>query len=187
MNGKVYIGQTVLVGSEFQRYYGGGLLIQKAIKKCGKQNFKKEILMECDNQESANKAEIFYIKEYDSMNKDIGYNILIGGKHISGENHPSYGKHLSVEIKKKIGLANKNNKSFLGKKHSVETKIKIKKSLFNKFTPKQRIERAIKSAMSGTPEQRIERASKAWKNFTTEQRSNIARKAWKTRKNKVLV
>lgn len=198
LNGKIYIGQTRMCNYNWKRYYGGGLLISKAVKKYGKENFAKEILLECDCQEDANEAEQFYISEFNSTDKKIGYNILYGGNNIGGEKHPSYGKHLSVETKIKIGSANKNNQSFLGKKHTLVSKKRIRKTLLLKFTKKQRVERSIKASMSGTFEQRIERAKsswngltdeqksvragKAWKNFTPEQRSDIAKNIWKIRR-----
>lgn len=43
ITGRIYIGQT---NGKRDRYYGGGLIIKQAVKKYGKKNFKKEIIVE---------------------------------------------------------------------------------------------------------------------------------------------
>ena len=45
-----------------------------AIKKYGKENFKKEILEFCDNKEEAYHLQIKYINEYNTLSPN-GYNI----------------------------------------------------------------------------------------------------------------
>ena len=50
----------------------------ESINKHGKENFKKEILRRCKNQKQLDFFEEYYIKKFDSTNKDIGYNILPG-------------------------------------------------------------------------------------------------------------
>jgi hypothetical protein len=44
INQKIYIGQSSKNNKEFQKYWGTGLLIKRAIKKYGIENFKKEII-----------------------------------------------------------------------------------------------------------------------------------------------
>ena len=44
-NNKIYIGLSTKSVDESDGYYGSGILISKAIKKWGKDNFKKEILV----------------------------------------------------------------------------------------------------------------------------------------------
>ena len=47
---------------------------------------------------------------------------------VSGENNPMYDKHHSVESKKRMSLAQKGEKSYwYGRKHTDETKIKMRK------------------------------------------------------------
>jgi hypothetical protein len=77
INSKVYIGK-----SKYNRsyYYGSGSLINKAIKKYGKENFIKEILEECSTIDELNIREIYWISKYDSTNREVGYNIDKGGK-----------------------------------------------------------------------------------------------------------
>jgi len=76
VNGKIYIGLTRKNNLE---YLGSGKLILRAIKKYGKDNFKRVILEECNNLEELNMQEIFWIAYYNSIDPKIGYNILLGG------------------------------------------------------------------------------------------------------------
>jgi group I intron endonuclease len=76
INGKIYIGQSF---KNKPSYFGSGNIIKKAIKKYGKQNFKKEIICFCESKEEMDKQEVFWINYYNSTNSKIGYNILKGG------------------------------------------------------------------------------------------------------------
>lgn len=120
INNKIYIGSTK---SENKFYLGSGRLISKAIKKFGKQNFKREILFNCRNEKQTELMEKYFIKKYDSTNRDIGYNVSFGGKSFfkglshsiktlrkfsfvkSGKNNPFYGRNLTEEHKRKISLS----------------------------------------------------------------------------------
>ena len=126
INNKIYIGQKQ--ATKFNKnYYGSGKLLKQAIKKYGKENFKVEILEE-SNCEDLDNLEIKYIKEYNSTNLEIGYNILIGGNvsHKLGKNHPMYGKHHTNDSKRKISI--NTSIAQLGSHHSEETKNKISKA-----------------------------------------------------------
>jgi len=150
INEKIYIG---LDRKNDPKYLGSGLLLNKAIKKYGIENFKKEILEYCKNEEELNKREKYWIKKLDSQNTIIGYNIAYGGEggdtytynpnlkeikekisnSIKGKNHPCFGKKHTMELKKKMGEKNKGNKYREGKSHSNETKDKLSKSLKGKI------------------------------------------------------
>ena len=79
VNGKIYIGQHK--SSIFDiNYFGSGKYLHNSINKYGKENFKIEILKECNNFEELNFYEVFYIQQFNSTNKDIGYNITLGGQ-----------------------------------------------------------------------------------------------------------
>jgi group I intron endonuclease len=102
VNGKFYVGQDV---NDDENYYGSGVMILNAIKKYGKNNFKKETLERCSNINELDNREIFWIKELNATNRDIGYNICEGGhfyRTMRGKNHPMFGKHHSEETKKII-------------------------------------------------------------------------------------
>lgn len=77
INNKIYIGQCIKPINDSKEYFGSGILIKKAIKKYGIENFTKSILCECKTRKELNELEIYYISKYKS-NKD-GYNISMGG------------------------------------------------------------------------------------------------------------
>jgi len=88
INNKKYIGQRVY---NRNYYFGSGSIIEQAIKKYGKSNFKKEILWSgSTTREKLDDLEIFYIKTENTLSP-IGYNICEGGS--SGcdvfKNHPN--------------------------------------------------------------------------------------------------
>lgn len=82
VTGKIYIGQrTSKTLPERDRHYmGPGVKLSNSKKKHGIENFEKEILEVC-TKENLNEREIFWIKELDSMNPEIGYNLVEGGRY----------------------------------------------------------------------------------------------------------
>jgi group I intron endonuclease len=74
VNGKFYIGQD---SNNDPNYLGSGLLINKAIKKYGKNNFLKEVLENCNSKEELDEKEKFWISNLSATT--IGYNISFGG------------------------------------------------------------------------------------------------------------
>ena len=99
VNGKQYVGQT----NDFQqrekdwkylngRYSSG--IIDNARKKYGLDNFKVEILRECETQDELDEWERYYIVKFNSK-KPYGYNITDGGGGVNGYHH-------SEETKKKL-------------------------------------------------------------------------------------
>ena len=111
VNGKIYVGQD---SNNDSNYLGGGKLLKLAIKKYGRNNFKKEILEECESIDELSEREIYWISKFNCLDKNIGYNILEGGLispmlnnihtdetkqkmsdnhyNCNGENNPMYGK-----------------------------------------------------------------------------------------------
>ena len=157
LNGKIYVGQKkseIFVDS----YWGSGIHISASIKKYGIENFDRQILEWCYSKEELQQKEVYWIEKLNSNNPDVGYNLTKGGegtpgyrwseesrKKLSearkGPNNPLYGKHLSEEHRRKIGIASKNlseenrrkkqiassgeNNPMYGKHHSLETRKKI--------------------------------------------------------------
>jgi len=122
INGKIYIGQHK--SDKFDnKYYGSGYILRQAIHKYHIENFICEIIEWCEDYESLDEREIYWISKYNSTDSNIGYNLSYGGKtaRFSGENHPMYGRKHTDESKYR------NRISHLGKKHSNETKEKISK------------------------------------------------------------
>lgn len=75
LNGNFYIGKHK-IGSLFERdtYMGSGVLLHKAYKKYGIENFKKEIITVCIDNFEANILEKFYIEKLNPT-----YNLTKGG------------------------------------------------------------------------------------------------------------
>ena len=101
--------------------------------------WKYEVLVECKKEQLEN-LEIKFIKQYDSTNKNKGYNLTIGGdgvkgvawgtekqiesaknKDIKGEKNPMFGHHHTQEVKETISKANR------GRKKTKEQLLKISK------------------------------------------------------------
>lgn len=124
VNGKQYVGQTNDMKIRDYCWYStnmkyAGAYITNARNKYGTENFKTEILKECDTQEELNHWEQYYIKELNTKFPN-GYNLTDGGGGISGY-------HFSEKQRlKKIGL-----------KHSEETKKKISQSLKGKIVSEE--------------------------------------------------
>lgn len=103
INDKIYIGKDT---TDTKNYFGSGLLIKRAIKKFGIENFKKEILCECGSNQELCEKEQYWIKKFDSNNLKKGYNISEGGD--GGDvisNHPNKDeiiKKISNAMKKRI-------------------------------------------------------------------------------------
>lgn len=79
INNKKYIG---LKTSEYfkNNYLGSGKIIKKAIKKYRKENFKVELLEECNSIEDLKQAERKWIKYYNAQSDSNFYNIAEGGQ-----------------------------------------------------------------------------------------------------------
>lgn len=117
INGKMYIGQHRCKYEEqfTDGYLGSGTIIRNAIKKYGKENFKRIILEYADNQEDLNALERKYVDESIICNENF-YNLVIGGGAPLGMKHSDEtrnkisealkGRRLSEEHKKKLSIAN---------------------------------------------------------------------------------
>lgn len=129
VNGKIYIGQDF---HNKPKYLGSGVRLRSAIKHYGKEQFKKEILEYCV-LELLNEREQYWIKELDSMNPEIGYNLTSGGHQNSvvSENTKEKLRNRIVSEITKEKLKNVN----LGKKQSKETCNKRSKSLKGRKSP----------------------------------------------------
>ena len=136
VNGKIYVGQTI---NKSKYYLGSGKLLHYAIKKYGRKNFKCETLCECETKKELDKMEQYWIKQLDSTNKKIGYNIDPGG--LGGVK-----RKLSEEHKQKISGTLKGRKAWnKDKKWPEEHKQKISKALKGKKKSKEHIENFSKS------------------------------------------
>ena len=133
LNGKCYIGQHKVpkYPENFRRYLGGGIAIQDAIKKYGKDVFEKEIVEYIDDDEKHQKVserEIYYIKFFNTMIPN-GYNISPGGEggatpescRKSAITRKQRGYRHSIDTKRRISMSNAGKpKSAEHKKHLSE-------------------------------------------------------------------
>jgi group I intron endonuclease len=157
VNNKIYIGQTnnpSLRWSQHRsdaKYAKGVMVITRAITKYGSDKFEFELIASCKTQEDVDETETVAIRQYESRDPSIGYNIDEGGgsatrtpevcQKISDGLNKFYETHSrwnggiawSQEVKDKISkshisLPGTNN----GKTFSDEWVIKISKSLAGK-------------------------------------------------------
>jgi len=86
VNGKVYIGQTIRTLKQrwwahcckLSKTHGGCPILHRAIEKYGKENFKMEEIEQVDPT-VLDEREIYWIRFYDSTNREKGYNLSTGG------------------------------------------------------------------------------------------------------------
>ena len=115
INGKTYIGQHKYKKLD-DDYMGSGVLLARAYKKHGIENFAKEILYSnIQYKETADDVERFAIAKERALGK-AEYNIADGGSGVAGYKH-------SEETKHKLSEAHR------GKKQSEESKRKISEAL----------------------------------------------------------
>lgn len=127
VNGKQYIGKDI--GNK-STYLGSGVILKKAIKKYGKENFKKEILEVCSSHDELKEREEYWLNYYDAGNNPMFYN-----RHNYSYGHPNGILH-SDQSRRKMSKSHmgktlspdhiRNMKNSLrGRTHSEETKQKI--------------------------------------------------------------
>ena len=131
---KIYIGKREKTSFDVS-YYGSGKEWKKDLLKYGKENIKREVICYGFNRKELNELEKYYIKLFNSKDKNIGYNIHKGGqggnslgdtkkwsKLHKGERNGRYNKEVSQETREKISIANK------GKKRTQEFKDNLSKT-----------------------------------------------------------
>lgn len=163
INGKIYIGKTMLSLKERRNRHIYNSLkenrknyFHRSIRKYGKENFKWEIVYECDDELLLNVMETMKIIVNHSYVTEGGYNLTWGGegscgykpteetkKRLSEMNkgksfttghkekisHSLKGHNVSKDTKMKISKANKGkNHPMYGKHHTEETKQKMKET-----------------------------------------------------------
>ena len=126
IDNKIYIGKDTKSDS---KYFGSGIIINRAIVKYGKENFIKEIIDETDDYFELSKKEIYWIKKYNSTDRQIGYNISSGGD--GGDtlsNHPDL-EIIKEKISKNSPKSGKTYEEVFGVEKSLIYKDKLKKTL----------------------------------------------------------
>lgn len=134
INGKVYVGQTIRKFNrrKTQHIYHATILLESypfynAIRKYGEENFKWDILCECNCPEDLTKAEQVFIEYYGGLNSKKNYNLRDAG---------SCGKQSKETIRKKRILMSGTQNPMYGKRHSKEHKRKISLSITGDKNPR---------------------------------------------------
>lgn len=118
---KVYIGITNQgSGARYRHHWyesriGEPSPIHRSMAKYGEENFTLEIIDFADTYDELKEKEKYWIKQYNSTDRNIGYNLTEGGDGTFGRKH-------SEETKEKI------RQKALGRKASEETKRKMSES-----------------------------------------------------------
>jgi group I intron endonuclease len=122
LNGKQYVGDHSTDNLN-DGYLGSGTYLQKAIRKYGKENFKREILEQFNTKQEAFEAQEKWINEYNTLSPK-GYNLSpTGGIGVTNCFSPKSLQKMSESRK--------------GKRHSKETKEKMSISQTGRtFSPK---------------------------------------------------
>lgn len=135
VNNKFYIGQD---SKDDPSYLGSGVKIKNAIKKYGRNNFRKEIIeSDIENLEKLNEREIYWINFYWETSSHIMYNIA---KHRFGGVSTGF---RTKEHYQKIVETRRKNGSYIGLpgKRSQEIKEKISKGNKGKKRSPEAIEK----------------------------------------------
>ncbi len=162
INGNFYIGQD---SKNNPLYLGSGLLLNKSIKKYGKENFQKEIIEYCTTKEQLNIQEIFWISKLTPI-----YNIATGGN--GGDtytNNPNY--DLIIEKLKnrpsRIWTVDQRNnrRGELNSAKRLDVRKKISESKLGKSRPDQigelnsakrlDVRKKISESLTGVPKSKI--------------------------------
>ena len=128
---KIYIGITNQgSGARYRHHWyesriGEPSPIHRSMAKYGEDNFTLEIIDFADTYDELIEKEKYWIKQYNSTDKSIGYNLTEGGDGTFGRKH-------SEETKEKI------RQKALGRKVSEETKKKMSETRLGKCSDKQR-------------------------------------------------
>ena len=125
VNNKIYIGQTKnslkrRAGAKGENYKESRIF-WNAINKYGWENFKGEILIDNLTIEEANEYETYYIKYYNSTDRNIGYNLDYGGNNKTTSLESC--KLISEKAKERYKI--KENNPMYGKRHSDDVKNKM--------------------------------------------------------------
>ena len=125
-NGRLYIGQTSqsfkkrywFHRSQLRRHMHDNRYLQSAWDKYGEDDFEFSVVEVCERDKTyILEREVYYIQKYGTFGD--GFNLTVGGEGASGYTP-------SAETRRKIGQANREH--MLGRKHTEETKAKMRQS-----------------------------------------------------------
>lgn len=127
MNGMRYRGQHQTNNLD-DGYMGSSIYLKRAIKKHGRENFRKEILMFCEDSEELDYMERVYVDQT-WVDRSDTYNFMTGGycglksdatkQRITLAQQQYYASSKSIATRKKIGDANRGRKHTLEERHKM--------------------------------------------------------------------
>ena len=148
INGKEYIGQHSCNRSY---YFGSGIVLKDAIKKYGRENFRKEVIGYAFDKGQLDWMEKFYIQYYDTK-APKGYNLTEGGEGMFGYRHnEETRKKLSKALKGKkqsLEWIEKRTRPNIGKKRTEETKRKMREARKG-FKPTDKTKKRLSESHKG--------------------------------------
>jgi len=148
LNKKMYVGQDT---HNNQNYFGSGILIVRAIKKYGKENFKREIIDFAESIGELNEKERYWIKFYNCKFPD-GYNLTDGGYGVIGYTFTEKDREKSSLAAKKSWGDPKIREKIIGgliralTKEAIENKSKAQKEAQNRPEVKQKASKSHKES-----------------------------------------
>lgn len=103
VNNMIYIGFHGSKDIDHDNYLGSGYILKRAVKKNGRENFKREILFEFNNPDDAKNKERELVNE-EFIRRTDTYNLCLGGKGVGLplELNPFFGKTHTEETKQKM-------------------------------------------------------------------------------------
>jgi len=168
INNKIYVGKDVKNRSY---YYGSGKVLKFAIKKYGKENFKKEIIEECD-KEQLSKREVYWIKKLRSNTANIGYNLTSGGEGGDTFTNNLYKKEINEKRSKSLKgkLSGEKNPS-----KRTEVRQRISKTLKSGYSSGRIIPPMLNKTMSENPNTGQKRTRKQKERMSIAQQNPIVK------------
>lgn len=148
--GKIYVG--VHNGDPNDSYLGSGVLLTRAIKKYGKQEFSRIILEVFDNEEDA------YLRERQIVNeqfiaRDDTYNVMLGGvggwKHVDlrGDKNPMRRAEVAKKVAEGVSRSYtpERRKQNADRMRLLVTSLEIPPRLGKKLTDQQKLKISVKN------------------------------------------
>jgi group I intron endonuclease len=171
LNGKIYIGYTLTTLSRriishyhISKHNRSNNYFKNCLAKYPKDVFEWGVLYCSNNLEELKNKEIYFIKLFDSNNRENGYNLTSGGeqcyfneevklkiskkakeRNLKGENNPFYNKKHTNETKEHLSNVRKGKCNNLGYKHSKETKEYLSKKKLEYYQNEYNIEKMRKA------------------------------------------
>ncbi len=141
INNKIYVGQTENFErrrrehKSYSRYFSKGTPLYCSIKKYGFANFEMFPIEIANTAEEIDKLEIYWIKEFDSTNRKIGYNLCPGGKVNRGNKWTEEQRKKHSELKKAYY---KNNPEVLAKLNKFNKGVRAHNAKYSELVPEIR-------------------------------------------------